>query len=390
VNVFDEIQFYVFNHHHYTEIPPDDERYPSTWVQYPNALFDPEIGHALYQRYMREMQLAEELGYDAVVLNEHHATTYSLTPATSVRAAWVGAMTKEIKILVSGVPINLSWPSRVAEEYAMLDVMTGGRMEYGFPLGTGMEYWSNAAAANPATARAKFREGLDIVLRAWTEDGPLRHDGEHFLYRYLNVWPKPFQKPRPKCYIVGSGSPETLAVAAELGTGYSVVFTPIAQQLKAFDAFRELCAEQGREVQPDELLVPIMVYVADTDEEAVERARPFIERFFSFFHRVPPKNLTPPGYLTADSFRRILERSALSQGTSAAFDDMLEIARVAVGSPETVADLLAKWAQDAGTSRLVLTFTLADMSEEEAMRNMTLFAEEVVPRLRARATAAVA
>src|SRR5919204_5222662 len=148
VNVFDDIQFYLFNHHHYIDEPPDSDRYESTWVNYPNANFDPELAHELYQRWTREMLLAEELGFDAIAVNEHHQTIYGLQPATSVRAGYLAALTKRVKILVAGVPINLSWPSRVAEEYAMLDVMSGGRMEYGVPLGTGMEYWSNAGQIN--------------------------------------------------------------------------------------------------------------------------------------------------------------------------------------------------------------------------------------------------
>src|SRR6188472_3562875 len=125
VNVFDDIQFYLFNHHHYIDEPADSDRYTSTWVTYPNANFDPEVAHALYQRWTREMLLAEELGFDAIAINEHHQTIYSMQPATSVRAGYLAALTKRVKILVAGVPINLSWPSRVAEEYAMLDVMSG-------------------------------------------------------------------------------------------------------------------------------------------------------------------------------------------------------------------------------------------------------------------------
>src|SRR4029077_8164312 len=131
-------------------------------------------------------------------INEHHNTVYSMTPAVSVMASAVVTATSRAKIMVAGVPINLMYPNRLAEEYAMLDVMSGGRMEYAFPLGTGMEYWSNEGTVNPTTARARFREFLDIILKAWTEDGPMRYDGEFYNYRYLNVWPKTYQKPRPK------------------------------------------------------------------------------------------------------------------------------------------------------------------------------------------------
>ena len=304
MNVFDDIQFYLFNHHHYIDEPADSDRYDSTWVNYPNGNFDAEVAHELYQRWTREMLLAEQLGFDAIAVNEHHQTIYSMQPATSVRAAYLAALTKRVKILVAGVPINLSWPSRVAEEYAMLDVMSNGRMEYGFPLGTGMEYWSNAGQLNPTTARARFRENLSVILKTWTEDGPVRHDGEFYNYRFLNVWPRPMQKPYPKIYIVGSGSQETVDVATDFRAGYSIVFTPIEQQLKAMANFREAAESKGWTVQPDDTIFTVICYVADTDEEAVREARPHIEKFFSWMHRVPPQFLSPPGYVSRSEFSR--------------------------------------------------------------------------------------
>jgi alkanesulfonate monooxygenase SsuD/methylene tetrahydromethanopterin reductase-like flavin-dependent oxidoreductase (luciferase family) len=386
VNVFDDIQFYLFNHHHYIDIPPDQQRYGSTWVDLPNALFDPERGHRLYQRYTRELLLAEQLGFDAIALNEHHNTTYSMQPAVGIRAAYVAALTKRVKLLVAGTPINLSWPSRVAEEYAMLDVLSGGRMEYGFPLGTGMEYWSNATAINPTTARARFREALDIVLRAWEQDGPTRHDGDFYTYRYLNTWPKPMQKPRPMCYIVGSGSAETVDLAVRTGCGYSIVFTPIANQLRAFENFRRLAEERGRTVRPDELIFTVIAYVGDTDDEAVRECRPHIQRFFEWFHRVPPKYLSPPGYVSRDEYLRRAASAALADASRATWDDMVSVGRIAAGSPDTVADLIAGWAQEAGTSRILVTLQHGDMPEWKAVKNMTRFAEEVIPRIRARAS----
>ena len=104
----------------------------------------------------------------------------------------------------------------------MLDVMSGGRLEIAFPLGTGMEYWANPI--NPATARERIKESIEIILQAWTEDGPTNHYGEYYTYRFLNPWPRPMQQPHPPCYIVGTGSPETIELAAELGFGYAAVF----------------------------------------------------------------------------------------------------------------------------------------------------------------------
>jgi hypothetical protein len=225
-----DIQFYVIHQHHYADIPEDQAAFASSWVDYPNSRFDPVRGHELYKRHDRELALIDELGFDAIAVNEHHNTPFSMQPSPSLRAAHVIARTERIKIMVAGIPLNLSLPNRVAEEYAMLDVMSGGRMEFGLPLGTGMEYWSNAASISPTTARARFREGIQVLLQAWEEPGPSRFEGEHFHYRFLNPWPRPYQSPRPKLYIVGSGSAETLDLAVEFATGYSIVFVPISQQ----------------------------------------------------------------------------------------------------------------------------------------------------------------
>jgi alkanesulfonate monooxygenase SsuD/methylene tetrahydromethanopterin reductase-like flavin-dependent oxidoreductase (luciferase family) len=387
VSVFDDIEFYVFNHHHYGKLPDRIDDYASSWVDYPNSEFDPQVGHELYERYTRELKLVEELGFDAIALNEHHNTAYSLQPSPTVRAGHVIASTEKIKILVSGIPLNLSMPNRVAEEYAMLDVMSGGRMEFGFPLGTGMEYWSNAAQINPTTARERFREGLQVLLQAWEQPGPTSFEGEHFFYRFLNPWPRPYQQPRPKIYIVGSGSPETVDLAVEFDAGYSVVFVPIANQLRAFESLREKCAARGRTLRPQDLLITTIVYVADTDEEAEREGRPHIERFFSWFHRVQPKYLSPPGYVSRENYLRLASSAALAEAKESTWEDMLALGRIACGSPDTVADTLSRWAEEAQCSRVLLQLSSADMPEEKAVKNMTLFAKEVIPRIRARATA---
>ena len=262
-------------------------------------------------------------------------------------------------------------------------------MEFAFPLGTGMEYWANAGAINPTTSRARFRESLDIILEAWSEDGPIRYDGDFYTYRYLNPWPKPNQKPRPKCFIVGTGSQETVQLAIDYDMGYSIVFVPIPHQLKAFERMRELAAERGRTVEPDDLIIVVMAYVADTDEEALEEARPHIETFFSWFHRVPPKYLVPPGYVSTAEFLRRASDAAMADSTKATWDDMVAIGRIACGSPDTVAETMVQWAEEAGCGRINVVLELGDMPEWKTVKNMTMFANEVIPRIRARGTTAV-
>jgi alkanesulfonate monooxygenase SsuD/methylene tetrahydromethanopterin reductase-like flavin-dependent oxidoreductase (luciferase family) len=364
----------------YADLPADHHRYPSMWVDYPNRLYDPVKGHALYNRYLSEYVLADQLGYDGLVVNEHHSTAYSMMPACSLIAAALIPQTQRAKICVFGTPVNLEYPNRLAEEYAMLDVMSGGRLELAFPLGTGMEYWANANQLNPATARARLRESMDIVLQAWTQDGPSTFDGEFFNYRYLNVWPKPFQKPHPPIFVVGTGSPSTMAYAAEKGYGYSVVFIPIQGQLAAFAWLREQWRAHGHEPRPDMITFNALVYVGETDEEAEREGKPHILNFFNNFLRTTPRYLAPPGYVSIDEFRRRAMTPALHG--EASWGDLTAQNRVIAARPERVAEAIAGWLEDAGSNKLIVNLQLADMPHWKTVKNMTLFAEQVLPVLR--------
>ena len=103
MSVLDQIKFYFFHHHHYIDVPPDEASYPATWVVPPSRLFDPEKGHALYQRHLRYMRLADDLGFDGICINEHHNTLYSMTPAVSLMGAAIATHTTRAKIMVAGV-----------------------------------------------------------------------------------------------------------------------------------------------------------------------------------------------------------------------------------------------------------------------------------------------
>jgi alkanesulfonate monooxygenase SsuD/methylene tetrahydromethanopterin reductase-like flavin-dependent oxidoreductase (luciferase family) len=216
------VRFDFIHFMHYVYLPENHKDYKSLWVDFPNKFYDPKRGHELYERYLSELVLADRLGFDAIIVNEHHNTSYSMMPAPNLIAAALIPQIKNAKICVWGTPPNLEYPNRLAEEYAMLDVLSQGRLEVAFPLGTGMEYWANPI--NPATARERYRESIDIILQAWTQDGPTSYYGDFYTYRYLNPWPRPYQRPHPPCYIVGTGSPETVELAAKLGFGYASVF----------------------------------------------------------------------------------------------------------------------------------------------------------------------
>jgi alkanesulfonate monooxygenase SsuD/methylene tetrahydromethanopterin reductase-like flavin-dependent oxidoreductase (luciferase family) len=369
----------------YVHLPENHKEFKSLWVDFSNKYYDPKRGHALYQRYLSELVLADRLGFDAIVVNEHHNTAYSMMAAPNLIASAIIPQTRNAKICVWGTPPNLEYPNRLAEEYAMLDVMSEGRLEVAFPLGTGMEYWANPI--NPTTARERHKESIAIILQAWTQDGPTKFFGEFYTYRFLNPWPRPYQKPHPPCYIVGTGSPETVELAAELGFGYSAVFVTKQRALELNRKLRERASSYGRTIRPDQLPLGVITYVAETKQKAEDEGIEHIRYFFEDALRTTPEFLAPPGYLSIEQLKM---RAALADKLHGKFDfDAVNDAFFcAVGTPDQVVDQLSQWGETMGTNHFNLMAAVGNMPNWKVVKNLSLIAEEVIPRMRTTAPVA--
>jgi alkanesulfonate monooxygenase SsuD/methylene tetrahydromethanopterin reductase-like flavin-dependent oxidoreductase (luciferase family) len=127
----------------------------------------------------------------------------------------------------------------------MLDVISGGRVVSGQVVGTGNEFFSYNV--NPTYARERFYEAHELIVKAWTEPGPFPWEGTHYRFRYVNVWPRPFQKPHPPIWIPGSGSRETIEWVAKKRYTYMVLPTlaPYALRAVTAAAFRAACERDG-------------------------------------------------------------------------------------------------------------------------------------------------
>ena len=366
----------------YTHLPENHKEFHSLWVDFPNKYFDPRKGHELYQRYLAELLLADKLGFDGVVVNEHHNTAYSMMPAPNLIAAAIIPQTKNAKICVWGTPPNLEHPNRLAEEYAMLDVLSNGRLEIAFPLGTGMEYWSNSV--NPATARQRHRESIDIILQAWNEDGPTTYYGDFYTYRYLNPWPRPYQTPHPPCYIVGTGSAETIELAAKLGFGYGAVFVTKRRALELNQQLRQRAAAYGHQMRPEQLPLQVIAYVAESKEKAEEEAVEHIRFWFQDALRTTPTFLNPPGYVSMEELKI---RTALADKLHGGFnfEAINKSFFVAVGTADQVVEQLEQWGEQMDTNHFNILGAIGNMPHWKVVKNLTLLAQDVIPRMRARA-----
>jgi alkanesulfonate monooxygenase SsuD/methylene tetrahydromethanopterin reductase-like flavin-dependent oxidoreductase (luciferase family) len=166
------------------------DKYRSVWVVLPNTYYDPHKGHALYNRYLDELELCAELGFDGICVNEHHQNAYGLMPSPVVMASALARRTRDCRIAILGNGFCLrEHPLTLAEEHAMLDVITGGRLISGFVRGVGSEYFS--FGTNPVYSLERHQEAHDLVVRAWTEPGPFAFEGRHYHFEYVNVWPRP-------------------------------------------------------------------------------------------------------------------------------------------------------------------------------------------------------
>jgi alkanesulfonate monooxygenase SsuD/methylene tetrahydromethanopterin reductase-like flavin-dependent oxidoreductase (luciferase family) len=372
----------VFSFHlmPYPGLPADYEG--PAWVTCPNRLFDPALGHQLYNRYLDELVYAEDLGFDGVCVNEHHQNAYGLMPSPNLIAAALARETSRVKIAVVGDALPLyDPPTRVAEELAMIDNLSGGRLIAGFVVGGGPEYYS--FSINPAFARERFAEAHDIVMKAWTEPGPTEFIGKHYRLRFLNSWPRPVQQPHPEVWIPGAGSLETMEfVAAHRYAYMGIPYFHRSVFERTFGLFRAACERAGYTADPLQSGWLTPIYVAATDEQA--RAE-YEEHFWYFIRRLLPGiTISPPGYTSL----RSLESQLKGIGTFAAnlrtWDEVVEGRYAIVGSPETVYGQLEECLGAFGTGNLLGLFQLGTLGPDETRRNLELFAAEVLPRLRAR------
>jgi alkanesulfonate monooxygenase SsuD/methylene tetrahydromethanopterin reductase-like flavin-dependent oxidoreductase (luciferase family) len=183
----------------YRFLPEDfTTKHHSVWVDIPRNLYDPKAGHRLYNDYLDQLEFADEMGFDGLGVNEHHQNAYGMMPSPNLMGAAMARRTRRANLVILGNSIALyNPPIRVAEEFAMIDVLSGGRLVAGFPVGTSMDT-NYCYGEVPATLREKYKEAHDLILKAWTEKEMFSFNGKFTKLRYVNLWPKPLQQPRPR------------------------------------------------------------------------------------------------------------------------------------------------------------------------------------------------
>ncbi|MCL0102056.1 LLM class flavin-dependent oxidoreductase [Dehalococcoidia bacterium] len=372
----------------YQDLPPDfSKKYHSVWVDPPSHLFDPAAGHRMYNEYIDELEFAAASGFDGVCVNEHHQNAYGMMPSPNIIAASLARNTSDAAIIVLGNSIALyNPPVRVAEEFGMLDCISGGRLVAGFPVGSSMDT-NYCYGQTPATLRDKYDEAHDLIIKAWTEPEPFSFNGKYTQLRYVNVWPRPIQKPHPPVWVPGGGSVETWDWVVERDYMYSYLsYSGYKRGEQVMKGYWNAVERHGVEPNPYRGGFLQLIAVAETDAEAERIYMPHIRYFYDKCLHIAPQFAEAPGYRTIKTLEAGLSSQfapvASSQRTELRWEDYINDGYIVAGSPSTVRDQLKDVISRLNVGHLMVLLHFGDMPREKALQNTELFAKQVMPHLR--------
>jgi alkanesulfonate monooxygenase SsuD/methylene tetrahydromethanopterin reductase-like flavin-dependent oxidoreductase (luciferase family) len=365
-------------------------------LNHTNRFFDPRKASDLYHRYLDEKLYVEEVGFDGVCLNEHHSTPFCMRGVMDIEAAILARITERMKIVLIGNILPI-WedPLWLAEELAIIDTLSRGRLVTGWVRGGGRE--SLTHNSQPPYNWERFQEGLEFIIKAWTTPGPFRWEGKHFQYRYVNPFATPWQTPHPPVWIPGIVSRRTVKWAAERRYPYLMLASDLEPTKQSFDYYREVARENGYEAGPEHIGYVIKVHVDETEELADQTARKLVQGFSnpflegnqgnvqSYVMELPGmtdrRNLLP----TAASGKAIAQRAqgkSLAQPQFGTYEDQIRRMAIITGTPRSVIPKLRHVLEYIRPGSLIFWDGDGAMTHDDAMRSIRLFGQEVIPALR--------
>jgi alkanesulfonate monooxygenase SsuD/methylene tetrahydromethanopterin reductase-like flavin-dependent oxidoreductase (luciferase family) len=368
----------------YPYLPPV-ETYPSIRVSLPNRVYDPKKGAALYDRYIDEWLEAEAEGVD-IMLNEHHQTATCVDPAAPLMLAALARLSTKARLLILGNPIaNRRQPVRVAEEMAMIDVLSHGRVEVGFV--RGVPYEILPANSNPVRMNERHWEALDLIVKTWTHhDGPFSFEGRFFHHRSINIWPRCYQQPHPPVW-VSTTSPGGAAQVGAHGYVQATFLTGFDTTKRIYESYRRGWREAGRghDVPIDRLAYAALVYVGDTEAKARAGAEKLL--WYITANKVAPQFANPPGYVSvamnlqlARGAHNVVSAHGTKQGT---VDGAIEAGTMFAGTPDQVfAQFKKHYEHVGGYGHLLIMGQAGFLEHDDTVHGIRMFAREVYPRLK--------
>ena len=374
------MQFYFFTEMPYPHVADEEiERHGSMRVVLPNRLLDPETTRRLYDEYLAQHEFADGMGLN-VMLNEHHQTATCMDSAIGVAAGAVVQRTRGARILLLGYPLpHRESPVQIAEEVAMMDNFSGGRIDCGFVRGVGLEI--HPANTNPIHNRERFYESFEVIRRAWTAGEPFSWEGKHFHFRYVNPFPQPYQKPHPPLWTTGGSDPANIAWAARNGFIYATLLAGFEGAARVYDSYREACRDNElAEPAADRFANLFLMFVGEDDEDGERGGR---EMMWYLNTTDGPMFRVPPGWANMAMRKGLYRGGSGARGyRQMSFEELSEAGLMICGGPDHVVRRLEHFYDRCGATNVLMMMQAGPMAHERVLGNIRRFAEQVMPRVR--------
>jgi alkanesulfonate monooxygenase SsuD/methylene tetrahydromethanopterin reductase-like flavin-dependent oxidoreductase (luciferase family) len=361
----------------------------------PRRHFEPAVAVRTYEEHLAAWEEMDRLGYDGVGFNEHHTSPYGLMNSPNLMAAAAAQRTRRLKLLIYGNLLPLH--DRLAEELAMLDCLSGGRIVSGFARGIPREYRVYKVPLHES--RARFEEAWEIIRRAWTEE-VFSYKGTYWSYEDVAIWPRPVQQPHPPVWVPVSGSKESIEWAARHDIPITPGLVPTRGLREDVINYYARCLEQhGHRITPGHLIIQASAYVADSKAQAVREAGPYTLYFnrtlFSHGNISEASLQREAGYLSTSSYDYVRpENMAAVSGARERYRDMTmeDVARdaeqLAWGRPSEVIERIVAAADHTGAGTVLVNMNRGAMPHEMFLEQIRRFGTEVLPALQAHHPAA--
>ncbi|WP_254544709.1 LLM class flavin-dependent oxidoreductase [Halomarina pelagica] len=378
------METFAFHLMPYQDIEEIDEEHAAwPWAEYE---YDPEKGAQYYDDYLGQLEYAADLGFDGVAVNEHHYNAYGLQPSPNITASNLAGRTEDTTIAFFGnLPALRENPIRLAEELAMLDNITEGRIISGFPRGIPSEYLAYGIPMEES--RSRFEEAWDLIVKAWTADEPFDWDGKHFQYEQVNIWPRPYQDPHPQLWMPAE-SEESLRFAAERQIPTGLVFQPIETIAEKFDEYRQYADEYDWTPGDEHFSTMRAIYVAESMEKAREEAEQHLRKFYKTLtagvHIGVTAGMMGDQPWAPDKWDTYVDElhphGELAYNYD--FEKFQDYGETIVGTPEyVVEELKRQYDVVDGFGRIVGQFHFGDLPDWKMRKSLKLYAEEVKPEV---------
>jgi alkanesulfonate monooxygenase SsuD/methylene tetrahydromethanopterin reductase-like flavin-dependent oxidoreductase (luciferase family) len=361
----------------------------------PGSYFDPEIAARSYEQHLAVWEEMDRLGYDGVGLNEHHTTPHGLMNSPNMMAVAGAQRTRRLKFFILGNLLPLHNPLRIAEELAMADCISRGRIMAGFARGVPREY--KVYDVPMAESRARFDEALAVILRAWQED-VFSHQGKFWNYKDIAIWPRPYQQPHPPVWIPFTGSKETIecAAAGNFGAAIHHPHLGVVQDMIAY--FGKMLAKGGHRLRPDQICMMTDAWVAENGAKALDEYAPY----FLYFNNVlwhhggnPPGQKANPvatGYVKSSSYdyvrpenasEAVIDREKARVLNRPDVEAKVASGELAFGNAKDVTERLIEQAEAIGANKLLINVSFGAMPNDLFLEQVRRFGRDVLPKLQA-------